>query len=203
MASGAENRIILEGKTIGRLSVLRPVREVGKGIKYACVCTCGTKVTVGGQSLRLGTTQSCGCLKRERLLAANLRHGKSKTRIHNIWSSMLQRCNDDNCAAYPGYGGRGIKVSEEWHVFEIFYRDMGEPPKGLTLERKKNDGNYSKDNCEWASRCKQANNRRSNRMITFDGRMQSLASWAHEAGLKPKILWQRLHRGWSMAQALA
>lgn len=197
-----KNRIVLEGTTVGRLLVLRPVRESGQAIKYACLCSCGIRVVVGGQALRLRKTQSCGCLQRERAREANFRHGLSRTRIHNIWHAMLQRCDDEKCAAYPAYGGRGIDVCSEWHVFENFLHDMGQPPEGMTLDRKDNGLGYSKSNCRWATRRVQANNRRNNKLISFHGKTMTQAEWERALRLKPGAIWQRLNRGWSIEHAL-
>ena len=202
MASGAEKRIVLEGKVFNRLTVLVPVREIGRAIKYRCRCSCGTIIVVGGQNLRRGLTQSCGCLHREIARAVNLRHGRSKTRVHNVWLGMIQRCEDKSCEAYPAYGGRGITVCAEWHVFENFYRDMGDPPNGMTLDRENNDLGYDKDNCRWATRRIQANNRRSSKMIAFKGKVLTQAQWERELRLKPGVIWQRLNAGWSIERAL-
>ncbi len=79
---------------------------------------------------------------------------------------------------------------------------MGDPPEGLTLERKDNDLGYSKDNCHWANRRQQANNRRSNKRLTFNGKTQTQAEWERELGLNPGVIWGRLNRGWSIDRAL-
>lgn len=81
--------------------------------------------------------------------------------FYHTWASMKKRCNNPNYHAYKNYGGRGIKVCEEWQSdFWQFVEDMGERPRGYTLEREDNDKGYSPDNCIWASRKAQIKNRR-------------------------------------------
>lgn len=200
--SRGSNRIKIEGTKLGRLTVIEPVRTAGRPIRYRCTCDCGTSIIVLGQSLRLGTTQSCGCLHRERSSSANLVHGKSKSSIHNIWLGILQRCENPDNEAFKDYGGRGISVCEEWHDFNVFYRDMGDPPPKMTIERKDNSLGYSKDNCHWATRRIQANNRRSNKHITFRGKTMTQAEWERELGLRPGRIYDRLYKGWSLERAL-
>ena len=91
---------------------------------------------------------------------SNYRHGKTRTRIKYCWDNMLRRCYDPKNDKWEYYGGRGIAVCTEWLDFNNFYQDMGDPPKGLTLERKDNDKGYSKENCMWATRGRQGTNRR-------------------------------------------
>lgn len=122
-------------------------------------------------------------------------HGKSKTIIYTAWTNMRQRCENPNTPAYHRYGGRGISVCQRWQSFDAFMADMGEPPAGATLERINNDGDYSPANCQWASRKQQANNRSSNRYITYAGRTQTLAAWADELGLDHSCIAYRVARG--------
>ena len=128
---------------------------------------------------------------------SRLTHGKAHTKIYGIWAAMLARCRNPNTAAYNNYGGRGITVCDEWNDFSAFYRDMGDPPHGMTLDRKDNNQGYSKENCRWAPRQMQARNRRGRRMVTVRGVTKSLAEWSDETQISISTLWARLANGWT------
>lgn len=104
---------------------------------------------------------------------------------------------------YYLYGKRGIKVCDEWKdSFLNFYNDMGEPVKGMQLDRINNDEDYSKDNCRWVSAKENCNNKRNNRNVTFNNKTQSITQWSREIGISDKILRQRIDRdGWSIEKA--
>ena len=115
---------------------------------------------------------------------------------------MKSRTTNPKNIGYHRYGGRGIRVCERWLKYENFKADMGEPPEGMTLERIDNNGPYSPENCRWATRTEQNNNTRSNRMLTFRGKTQTIMQWAREIGVSFQVLWYRIARGWSVDRAL-
>jgi len=115
---------------------------------------------------------------------------------------MHQRCYNPENQAFKNYGGRGIMVAPPWHSFAVFEEDMGERPKGKTLDRKDNNGNYCKSNCRWASHGQQARNRRSNVLITIGDEAMCVADWAERTGLNPQTIYSRLNAGWVPAAAV-
>lgn len=190
----------------GRLTVIEvlPVRPK----RALCRCECGVEKTVRLDHLKSGATQSCGCLHSERssartpaLHAANTTHGKSRTPVDSVWYGMRRRCNNPNSKFYQHYGGRGISI--EWPDFASFYADMGDPPPGMTIERIDVNGNYSKANCVWATRTEQQNNRRANRLLTFNGRTQNVGQWAKETGIHRNTITQRMDAGYSPEECLS
>ena len=133
----------------------------------------------------------------------NATHGMSKTRIFRIWLSMINRCHCVGASGYYKYGARGIVVCDRWRdSFVNFLSDMGEPPAGMSIERKDNDGNYDSANCIWATRLVQANNTRANRFLDHDGKRLTTAQWALVTDIPTRTIEKRLKLGWPVAKAL-
>lgn len=129
-------------------------------------------------------------------------HGMSGTRIYLVWCAMRNRCERPEVKSYPRYGGRGIKVCKRWQKFENFFADMGEPPQGMSIERKKNDRDYGPGNCVWATKAQQSRNKRNNVMITAEGKTQCLTDWAREKGVSHAAIVYRLRVGWTPEHAV-
>jgi hypothetical protein len=130
-------------------------------------------------------------------------HGLRKTAEYNAWNNMKRRCYEKTNSVYRYYGGRGIRVCERWrNSFTAFYEDMGPKPNATyTLDRIDNNGNYQPDNCVWAAKEEQANNKRNNTIVAFNGRYQTIAQWCKELGLPYDRTQQRLRRGWAPKRA--
>lgn len=167
---------------------------------WLCKCVCGVEKVVVGSSLKTGRSKSCGCTGKDWCRT----HGMEGTSTYTIWAGMIQRCHNANAKTYPFYGGRGIKVCYEWrNSFEAFFKDMGERPKGKSLDRINNDGNYEPSNCRWATNKQQKRNRRTTTMLTFNGETLALPDWAEKLGIKRKILERRVRDGWPIEKALS
>lgn len=132
-------------------------------------------------------------------------NGKKRTDpTYNSWLSMHQRCEYPAHKSYARYGGRGISVCARWSDFKLFLEDMGDRPKGMTLDRWPNtNGNYEPGNCRWATYKQQQRNRRSNRLIDFNGETKPLVEWAELYGIRRDTLAYRLKTGMPMGQALS
>jgi hypothetical protein len=118
---------------------------------------------------------------------------------------MKARCLNPAIPNYHLYGGRGIKVCDRWRdSFENFFADMGKAPyRSLSIDRIDNNGGYKLGNCKWSTNEEQANNKRTNHVLTFNGRSQTLAQWADELRIKRVTLQARITRyGWSVERAL-
>ena len=157
-------RLELEGRVFGRLTVVAvDGRDQWGKLRWSCLCECGGKKIALRGDLVSGHTQSCGCLQKARTVGANTVHGLARRAtqhpLYNTWEKMRQRCNNPNSGDFKNYGGRGISVCSRWDWFPNFLADMGDRPESYTLDRIDPDGDYTPENCRWATALQQRHNR--------------------------------------------
>lgn len=202
----AHNRLNLAGKKFNYLSIVsfHSIKSYKSGQKtlWNAKCVCGKELIIHGSSVTKKIPQiSCGCIAHKALSERSKTHGMTDTRSYRIWQAMLNRCRNKNLYQFNNWGGRGIKVCERWLSFDNFFRDMGCPPNGYSIDRINNDGNYEPDNCKWSSKKEQARNTSKNRIIEFNGEAKLLVDWADQLGIDQASLRERLDK-WSLEKAL-
>lgn len=211
--------IDITGQKFGKLTALNPTdKRKGESVVWDCACDCGNKMQIALNKLKYKSgARSCGCLQKEKASASGKLmvhkkgsesstyiHGGYKTRIYAEWLNMKARCNYTNSKVYKRYGGRGIKVCDEWeHDFKVFWEWANENGYSdtLTLDRKDVNGNYEPNNCRWITNAAQQLNKRTNRLIEYNGTTKTLTEWARQIGISCDALSKRL-RKWSKDRAM-
>lgn len=197
----------ITGCRFGKLTVLgydhtKYFRKGHPHTMWRCHCDCGKDIIVDKTALVRNTPQqSCGCGKKTILREKNTTHGMSKSRLYNVWNGMRERCSNPNNSSYEDYGGRGVKVCAEWHVYENFHKwamDNGYDPDApygeKTIDRIDVDGNYEPSNCRWVDSIAQANNRR-NKSIIYRGDKISIADFCRIMGFSRVTVNRHLKKG--------
>jgi hypothetical protein len=200
-----KERVNIIGNRYGRLVVLSYSHNVGYGKYFLCKCDCGKHVTVLKQSLTTGKQVSCGCLKAERIANLN-KLPDGYLRLGQIFHQMKNRCYNPSSNRYYRYGGRGIKICDEWlsdiNTFRKWAIENGYNDS-LTIDRIDVDGDYCPENCRWVSASEQGNNTSRTVAIEFNGKTQTMTQWANELGIPTSTLHNRIRvHGWSIERAL-
>lgn len=166
-------------------------RTVRKRMWY-CQCDCGSPVKeVRGSHLRAGKIVSCGCVGRKNCRDAKIKHNQRHTRLYGVWCNMKSRCYNKNDRRFKNYGARGIIVCDEWRndfgAFSSWAASNGYDPQAAygecTIDRIDMNGPYAPENCRWVSEVVQANNRTSNRRVTYRGKEYTISELSKLLGV--------------------
>lgn len=192
----------LTQQKFGQLVVIERATNEGRNKKHTywlCKCDCGNYRIVATAHLKSGHTKSCGCL------ALTKKDDKTTKMLKKIYQGMKNRCYNSNVNEYGYYGGRGIKVCNEWlESFTEFHKwaMSNGYADGLTIDRKDVNGNYEPNNCRWATMKEQSNNTRNNHKIEYNGETHTLTEWAELLCVHKNTLSNRILRGWTIERAL-
>lgn len=182
--------------------------------KYAKVrCTCGYTATRNTYDIKSGKSVCCKTCSynRRKGVPINVTHGLADSPTMNSYTDMKRRCYDPTRKDYKNYGGRGITVQKDWlegtaelSGFSCFVRDLGmRPSKDHQLDRKDNNGNYTKDNCHWVTRSKNMRNRQDTVKVIYNGKEYVLIELCEQKGISYSKVYQRIHKyGWDADRAI-
>lgn len=198
------------GERYGKLTVLEYVGTKryrnGRATQWLCQCDCGNKTVVGSVSLKTGSTVSCGCHRRElsskRMIERNKTHGitigsEEDKRLYRLWAAIKRRCYYEKCVGYHNYGGRGVRMCDEWKneaaKFVEWCKSHGYK-KGLEIDRINNNGNYEPNNCQFISKVENEKKKRNTIWLTIDGISKVCADWNRLMEKPEKYYIQRIYR---------
>lgn len=192
------NKLNIAGQRYGRLVAISPTKEKTKngGYKWLFKCDCGNKKIIPANSVRTGLIKSCGCLAKP--------HGCTNTRLFHIWVDMRQRCTNTNHPQYYLWGGKGIKVCEEWQEFTNFkeWAEENGYNNNLSIDRIDGSKGYYPQNCRWATAKEQSRNTSANRIITIDGVTKPLCDWIEISPITLSTFYKRKKKGMTDREAL-
>jgi hypothetical protein len=198
-----------DGMRFGFYTVIRRDHKLNDGsYMFLCRCDCGNEFYVRQGNFK--STKSCGCMKLELNRKQATKHGGKYERLYKVWDGIKQRCYNTKCPEYDKYGGRGIKMCDEWRydysAFRKWALENGYDPNAkhmqCTIDRIDVNGKYEPCNCRWAPPDVQANNRRCNHRLTIDGKTKTVTEWSKISGVGSKTILYRLKNGWNEKDAV-
>ena len=201
----------LTGRKFGHLTVLRYAGQAkDHHAQWLCQCDCGSEpIIVVSNNLKRKHTTSCGCVRDQVLrefAPKNGTHYKRHTRLYSIWADIKQRCENQNHPRFKDYGGRNVLMCDEWkNNFEAFYEwaVLNGYQENLSIDRKNNDGNYEPSNCRWVTDVEQANNKRNNHYLSYNGEVHTMAEWSRITGISYGIFNYRVNKcSWSVEKII-
>lgn len=185
----------IKGERFGRLIVLEHVGFADNRVAlWRCKCDCGNEIIVRQCNLRNGNTRSCGCLLKDISIKKHTTHGLTKTRLHNIWAKMKERCYNPHRPAYKNYGGKGVGVCDEWKDNFLEFYDWSISNgynDDLTIDRVDSNGDYSPLNCRWVTLSENVRQKSKNSFITIGNLSLTIHEWAIRLNMSPATLMSR------------
>lgn len=195
----------ITGLEFNGCKVIKYLKTEKKRAIFLCECFCGEMFEGNGVRIRNGKKKSCGCLRGKVGAERFYKHGKSNTRLHRIWANMKARCSNPNNTAYDRYGGRGIKVFDDWmnsfQKFEEWALANGYADD-LSIDRIDNNGNYEPNNCQWSDHYEQGRNKRNNALSFYKGEMRTRIEISEMTGLSYSTIRRREESGISFDKPL-
>lgn len=194
------------GRKINRLTIVEilPLSSPGAMKMARCKCECGKEIITSIIDVVREKSQSCGCLSKERNAELNYKHGLTHHPFMRVFYCVKSRCYNENDPSYHNYGGRGIRMCEEWKDdVQKFYEwaILNGWRQGLDINRIDNNGNYEPTNCNCITRKENSRNRRVNRYITYKGMTKCLSEWSECLSISRSCLNWRLDHGWNIEDA--
>lgn len=192
----------ITGQVFGKLTVLQFAGVQKEQSRWLCQCECGSLKIYRGDLIRCGRSKSCGCVGISQLAEMATKHGHASDSAtsseYKSWEAMRGRCLNPRHKKFSYYGGRGIKVCDRWDDFQKFLDDMGPKPSPKhSIDRIDVNGDYEPENCRWADKKTQENNRRNNRKVCFRGQLLTAAEIAGMTGINYNTLRKRIKLGYS------
>lgn len=203
------NKLDLTGERYGNLVVISEYgRASDRAILWLCKCDCGNEHIARGTQLHRGFITSCGCMKGKKKIKTMGTHGMSYSRLYSTWKGIKRRCKSPKFRGYENYGGRGIRVCDEWlgeNGFNNFHKwaIQNGYQEDLTIDRIDVDGDYEPTNCRWITNAEQQNNKRNTRYLTYKGETKNLHEWSKLTGIGKSTIVSRIDNyHWSVEKAL-
>lgn len=197
---GCGARSDLVGKKFNNWTVVEFSHVAGGKTHWKCQCVCGEIAIRRHDQLVTGSSKGCGCEKNfcrlQNTTSSQVGYSMS-SRLAKIWRGMHSRCQKPNYPKFEDYGGRGIKVCDEWHYYDNFreWALSNGYDKKLELDRIDNDGNYEPSNCRWATRKEQCNNTRRTIRIELNDTEYTASELSEKYGIKRELIVSRYHKG--------
>ncbi len=196
--------IDITGSSFGGWTVLAYLGSLGKAARFLCRCDCGEVRVLAGNRLRQHAGTECtGRHANDGVVASHLHTSGGASGTYRSWQAMRGRCERPSNAAWPRYGGRGIRVCDEWRRFDRFLFDMGPRPDGAWIERIDNDGPYCLANCRWSTPSENSRNRSNTKLVEYRGESRPLIAWCEMLDLDYASVNVRMNRGWTADRAFA